>query len=35
MHVLIAEDDPKLARFIANGLASEGHQTTEIKHKKR
>ena len=30
MHVLIAEDDPKLARFIANGLASEGHQTTTV-----
>lgn len=32
MHVLIAEDDPKLARFVSNGLASEGHQTTVVTH---
>ena len=27
MHVLIAEDDPKIARFVAQGLQAENHET--------
>ncbi|MBL4848076.1 MAG: response regulator transcription factor [Planctomycetes bacterium] len=30
MRVLIAEDDPKIARFVAQGLSAEGHETSLV-----
>lgn len=30
MHVLIAEDDPKIARFVAQGLRAESHETETV-----
>lgn len=30
MHVLVAEDDPKIAKFIAEGLRADGHQVEAV-----